>query len=185
MSRFPSRRGLRRERWRLLPLGLAAAVVLSGCATRYKSNVVPDCLNTDTLVLMAQSVPSAEMVPCIETTPAGWTFETIDIRDGHSFFALDSDRAGDRAVRVTLRRSCNVAGATEIVSDEPGTRRFERVESVLRAYRGVRTYQFPGGCVTYRFDFERRGLALVNEVSLAIGFASRQEVARQARLPSL
>jgi hypothetical protein len=166
-------------------LGLIGLAVLSGCATRYKSNVVPDCRNTETLVLMAQSVPTAEMVPCIVTMPAGWTFETIDIRDGHSFFALDSDRAGDRAVRVTLRRSCNVAGATEIGSDEPGTQRFERVESVLRAYRGVRTYEFPGGCVTYRFDFERRGLALVNEVSLAIGFASRQEVARQARLPSL
>ena len=174
-----------RQRYRLLPLGLLGLVVLSGCATRYKSNVVPDCRNTETLVLMAQSVPTAQRVPCIQSVPAGWTFETIDIRDGHSFFALDSDRAGDRAVRVTPRRSCDVSSATEVVSDEPGTRRYERVESVLRAYRGVRTYQFPGGCVTYRFDFERRGLALVNEVSLAIGFVTRQEVARQARLPSL
>jgi hypothetical protein len=173
------------SRHRLLLLGLVGVAVLPGCATRYKSNVVPDCRNTETLVLMAQSVPTAQLVPCIETMPAGWTFETIDIRDGHSFFALDSDRAGDRAVRVTLRQSCNVSGATEIGSDEPGTRRFERVESVLRAGQGVRTYEFPGGCVTYRFDFRRRGLALVNEVSLAIGFATREEVARQARLPSL
>ncbi len=180
-----SRRELRQGRYRLLPLGLAVAVVLSGCATRYKSNVVPDCRNTETLVLMAQSVSTAALVPCIRAMPAGWTFETIDIRDGHSFFALDSDRAGDRAVRVTLRPACDVSGATEIVTDGPGTRRYERVESVLREYRGVRAYQFPGGCVTYRFDFSRRGLALVNEVSLALGFVSRDEVARRARLSSL
>jgi hypothetical protein len=175
----------RRQARALLPIGLVGLLLLTGCATRYKGNVVPTCRNTETLVLMAQSVPSAQLVPCIGNMPAGWTFETIDIRNGRSFFALDSDRAGDRAVRVTFRRACDVAGATEIATDEPGTRRYERVESVLRAYRGVRTYRFPGGCVTYRFDFERRGLALVNEVSLAIGFASRQEVARQARLPSL
>ncbi len=173
------------RRNRLVPLGVAAALLLSGCATRYKSNVIPECRNTDTLVLIAQSVPSAQLVPCIETMPAGWSFETIDVRDGRAFFALDSDRAGDRAVRVTLLPDCDVSGATEIVTDEPGTRRYERVESVLREYRGVRTYLFTGGCVTYRFDFSRRGLALVNEVSLAIGFVSRAEVARQARLPSV
>ena len=168
-----------------LAIGLVAALLVSGCATRYKSSVMPDCRNTRTLVLMAQSVPSADRVPCIANLPAGWTFETIDIRNGKSFFALDSDRAGDRAVRVTLRPSCDVSGATEIVSDEPGTQRLERVESVLREYRGVRSYRFPGGCVTYRFEFSRRGLALVNEVSLAVGFVSREEVARRARLPSL
>ena len=160
-------------------------LLLSGCATRYKSNVLPDCRNSETLVLMAQSVPSAELVPCLENLPAGWSFETIDIRNGKSFFALDSDRAGDRAVRVSLRTRCDVSGATEIVSDELGTRRYERVESVVSEYRGVRTYQFPGGCVTYQFEFARRGLALVNEVSLAIGFASRSEVARQAGLDAV
>ena len=175
---------------RRTPLAQALAsslllLLLAGCATRYKSSVEPDCRNAQTLVLMAQSVPSAELVPCIERMPAGWSLETIDIRNGKSFFALDSDRAGDRAVRVTLRPRCDVAGATEIVTDEPGARRYERVESVVSEYRGVRTYQYPGGCVTYRFEFARRGLALVNEVSLAIGFVSRAEVARQARLGSV
>ena len=164
---------------------VVALVLLPACATRYKSNVFPGCRNTETLVLMAQSVPTAKRVPCIDNMPAGWSFETIDVRNGRSFFALDSDRAGDRALRVTLLPSCEVSGATEIVTDEPGTRRYERVESVLRQYRGVRIYLFDGGCVTYRFDFSRRGLALVNEVSLAIGFRSRDEVARQGGLPSL
>ncbi len=165
--------------------GAVAVVLLVGCAARYKSSVRPTCRNAETLALMAQSVPSAEQVPCIASLPAGWTVKTIDIRNGRSYFSLDSDRAGDRAVQVTLRSSCDVSGATEIVSDEPGMTRHERVESVVREYRGVRIYKFAGGCVTYRFDFDRRGLALVNEVSLALGFLSRADVARQAKLPSL
>ncbi len=163
-----------------------AVLAASGCATRYKSSVAPECrTNSETLALMAQSVPTAAQVPCIAVLPAGWSFRTIDVRNGRSSFSLDSDRAGDRAVQVTLRARCDVSGATEIVSDEPGLARYERVESVVSEYRGVRLYVFPGGCVTYRFEFERRGLALVNEVSLALGFLSRAEVARQARLPIL
>lgn len=168
-----------------LAVAAAAGLLLPGCATRYKSSVAPGCRNAETLVLMAQAVPTAEQVPCIANLLAGWTFQTIDIRNGRSYFTLDSDRAGDRAVQVTLRKSCDVSGATEIVSDEPGMSRHERVESVVREYRGLRIYRFTGGCVTYRFEFDRLGLALVNEVSLALGFRPRSEVTRQAGLPSL
>jgi hypothetical protein len=166
-------------------LALAALLVgssLAACAARYMADVAPDCRKAETLVLMAQSVPSAEQVPCIDALPAGWTFEDLNIRRGTSSFSLDSDRAGHRAIVVRLFASCPVGRATEIASDEVGTRRFERVESVVGEYRGTRYYLFDGGCVTYRFDFSRRGLALVNEVSLAIGFISREKVADLAKL---
>lgn len=162
----------------LAALVLGASV--TACAARYKPALAPGCHKTDSLVLMAQSVPSAQQVPCIASLPAGWTFEDLDIRRGTSSFSLDSDRAGHRAVEVRLFPSCRVAGATEIASDEVGTRRFERVESVVGEYRGTRYYVFDGGCVTYRFNFSRQGLAFVNEVSLAIGFISRQEIAQIA-----
>jgi hypothetical protein len=165
---------------------LAALVLgssLVGCAARYKPALAPGCRKSETLVLMAQSVPSAELVPCIANLPAGWRFEDLDVRRGTSSFSLDSDRAGDRAVVVRLFASCRTTGATEIASDEVGTRRLERVESVVGEYQGTRYYQFEGGCVTYRFDFGRQGLALVNEVSLAIGFISREEIADLAEVP--
>ena len=167
-------------------VALAALVLgssVAGCAARYKPALAPGCRKSETLVLMAQSVPSADLVPCIANLPAGWRFEDLDVRRGTSSFGLDSDRAGDRAVVVRLFPTCRVAGATEIASDEVGTRRFERVESVVGEYRGTRYYLFPGGCVTYRFDFERQGLALVNEVSLAVGFITREEIADLAKLP--
>jgi hypothetical protein len=171
--------------WRPVVAALVVVASLSGCASRYKASLAPGCRKTATLVLLAQSVPSADRVPCIATLPAGWTFRDIEVRRGHSTFTLGSDRAGDHALDVDLVTSCDVRGATQIASDEPGTRRYERVRSVVGAYKGTRSYLFPGGCVTYRFNFSRSGLALVNEVSLAVGFVSRAEVARLASLPSV
>ncbi len=179
----------------LVPLAVVVLVAsaLTGCATRYKASLAPGCRKTETLVLMAQSVPTATEIPCISALPAGWSFRDIDVRSGRSTFDLDSDRAGDRSVVVTLRESCPGAqGAdatpresTEISTDERVARRFEKVESVVDGYRGTRFYVFPGGCVTYEFRFARQGLALVNEVSLALGFVGRGEVARLASLTSV
>ena len=59
-----------------------------------------------------------------------------------------------------------------------GTRRYERVRSLVSGYRGTRFYLFPGGCVTYDFNFSTRGQALVNEVSLALGFVTRSQVSQ-------
>ena len=94
----------------------------------------------------------------------------------HTNRSLDSDRAGISAVKVHLRRNCDLEGATEIPSDEPDTRRFERIISVVDDFQAVRSYSFEGGCITYRFDFDRQGRALVNEVSVAIGFIDRSAV---------
>ncbi len=172
-----------RRRVALAVAALVTATSLAGCAARYKPAVAPGCHTTDTLVLMAQSVPSADRVPCIANLPAGWKFDDLDVRRGTSSFSLDSDRAGHRAVVVRLFPSCRPSRATEIASDEAGTQRLERVESVVGEYRGIRYYIFDGGCVTYRFEFGQAGLAFVNEVSLAIGFISREEIAELAKLP--
>ncbi len=156
---------------------LALALVTGSCGTA-ASHADPTCVpkGPDTLILMAQSVPSAEKVPCISSYPAGWHFASMKIASGGSHFTLDSDRAGISAVRVSLQPRCDVTGATEIPSDEPGARRFERILSVVNDFRAVRLYQFEGGCVTYRFNFDRQGRALVNEVSVAIGFISRSAI---------
>ena len=129
----------------------------------------------------AQSVPTATKVPCIASYPAGWHFASLKVSNGESRFTLDSDRAGISAVRVSLLPRCDLEGATEIASDEPGTRRFERIISVVNDFKAVRSYAFDGGCITYRFDFDRQGRALVNEVSVAIGFIDRSAVAELVR----
>ncbi len=165
----------------LAPLLATAA----GCGT-ITQRMAPTCVarGADTLLLMAQSVPTASLVPCIAGYPAGWHFTSVDVRNGRSVFVLDSDRAGTSALRVGFSGRCDVSGATEIPTDEPGTRRFERILSVQDGFRAVRSYQFDGGCATYRLNFRNRSQALANEVSVAVSFTSRAalEEATRARL---
>lgn len=163
---------------RRVVLLLAVVVLASGCG-RVRSEAAPTCVpkGADTLVLLAQAVPRATKIPCIASYPAGWHFASMSVRNGEARFTLDSDRAGISAVKVHLYPSCDLEGATEIPSDEPGTRRFERIISVVDGFKAIRSYSFEGGCITYTFDFDRQGRALVNEVSVAIGFMDRSAVA--------
>ncbi len=179
---------MRGARCAAVPGTALAALLLSGCVAPASSLIgqVPACSVGDEgaaasgVVLMAQSVPTASQVPCVEGLPIGWQFSGLDARNGSSRFWLDSDRDGARAIEVQLTESCDTTGATEIPSDRDDMRRLERVTEVSPQYLGRRYYLFDGGCVTYRFDFERQGLALVNEVSLAVGFVSRSEIAGAA-----
>jgi hypothetical protein len=139
----------------------------------------PTCSDNPTLVLMAQSVPDATLIPCVRGLPTGWDIGRLVIRDGHSRFTLDSDRAGIGAVSVLFEPGCDGSGATRIPSDEVGTTRYERVEEVFTAYRGARYYLYPGGCTTYTFRFPAPSRAIINEVSLSVSFVSRAEVAAE------
>jgi hypothetical protein len=105
------------------------------------------------MILSAQAVPSAALLPCIAALPAGWSIGGSDIASGKASFWLDSDRAGPRAVTVTLTATCDTSGAQQIPSDQPGTRRFEHRLSLAPQFSSLRFYTFPGGCVTYRFSF--------------------------------
>ena len=162
---------MRRRLWAVVA---TLAVLVTGCAG-VEDHAAPTCVpkGADSLTLFAQAVPSATKIPCISSYPAGWHFASMSVRNGEGRFTLDSDRAGISAVKVHLRRNCDLEGATEIPRDEPDTRRFERIISVVDDFQAVRSYSFEGGCITYRFDFDRQGRALVNEVSVAIGFIDR------------
>jgi hypothetical protein len=169
---------------RLLPL-LVACVLLAGCggpvAGGFLSPRQPACRyqgrpGTGLLVLMAQAVPTATQLPCVELLPAGWSVSDIFVRNGRVRFALDSDRVGMHAVEVVLQQFCTLGRATRVPSDHPGTRRYQEVISIEpgRRYRGAVYYLFPGGCVTYRLDFRSDEQARpMGEVSLALGFVPR------------
>lgn len=130
------------------------------------------------LTLQAQSVPSASLVPCLESLPLGWSFRSLDVKDGSSRLTMDSDRAGVEAAHATLTSSCDISGSTEVPTDEAGTRRFERITALRNRFTGFRYYTFEGGCVTYSFNFAGVGrTALAEEVSLAFGFVGRDDIA--------
>jgi hypothetical protein len=143
----------------------------------------PECRSPgETLALEAQSVPTAEFVPCIAALPLGWSFRAASIRSGSSRIYLDSDRADGKRFSVELSSSCDVTGATQVPTDEPGTERYERVRLDDERYAGTRYYRFGGGCVTYHFDFEGTGrTALAEEASLAMSLYRRADGAALLR----
>jgi len=173
---------------RRLLLAAVACLVLAGCGEPVTGGFFtarePVCRyqgrqGTTLVVLMAQAVPTASQLPCIELLPAGWSVSDIFVRNGRVRFSLDSDRVGMHAVQVVLEQFCTLGNVTRVPSDQPGTRRYQEVISIEpgRRYRGAVYYLFPGGCVTYRLDFRSDEQARpLTEVSLALGFVPRDEV---------
>jgi membrane-associated phospholipid phosphatase len=160
----PPRRPIALQRWGTRRVVLAAAVLAAAVialwvsVTAFKPAAAigaypPVCGTGDSMILSAQAVPSAAKLPCIAALPSGWTVLTTDISNGQTRFWLDSDRAGGRAVTITLTATCDTSGAQRVPSDQPGAARFERPLSLQPRFTLVRMYTFAGGCVTYRFSF--------------------------------
>jgi tRNA A-37 threonylcarbamoyl transferase component Bud32 len=139
----------------------------------------PDCGHGNLMVLMAQSVPSATSVPCLATRPAGWQLGGVQIRNNRGRFWLDSDRAGNHALEVTLLRpqDCSVSGASEVPSDVAGMRRFEQPQQLPPELRTTRYYLFPGGCIVYEFSSDAGDDAsFIFAGASAVGFQPRDEL---------
>lgn len=141
----------------VLPGCIRVGGTLSGDLVACKEG--DDATPSNGVVLMAQAVPTASWVPCLEGMPLGWHFSSMDVDRGSARFWLDSDRDGLHAIEVRLTGSCPTAGATEIPSDRPEMRRLERVSQVTPLYIGRRYYLFDGGCITvvFRLSGENRG----------------------------
>ncbi|SEL31543.1 hypothetical protein SAMN04515665_11121 [Blastococcus sp. DSM 46786] len=129
------------------------------------------------VVLMAQSVPSAGWVPCLEAMPLGWDLAGLEADETSARFWLDSDRDGVRALEVALTASCDTTAATEIPSEREGMRRWERVGQVSPRYVGTRYYVFAGGCVSvlFRLSGENRSEPLA-VATQGIGAVTRDQV---------
>jgi tRNA A-37 threonylcarbamoyl transferase component Bud32 len=139
------------------------------------------CSNLEPLWLMAQSVPSASLVPCVESQLPGWTVANVAVNDGRSVITFDHDRAGAAAVVARMAAAaCETNGTAERPSQEPGVRRFERVERLAGAFSATWYDQFPGGCVTYRLHSTTDPTGqFANEVRSLLGFTTRAQL-RQA-----
>jgi hypothetical protein len=155
--------------------GVLALLLLPGCGGAPQAPCEGE--GAEILFLAAQGIPSATYVPCIAQFPVGWTFGGSEARSGLFRFWLDSDRAGAQAVEVILERTCDTGGAVEVPSP-PGVpvevQRFEKPLSLRPHFALDRFDVFPGGCVTYRFEFVTGAApALVFEVNEALGFVPR------------
>jgi hypothetical protein len=139
-----------------------------------------DCARLEPLWLLAQSVPSASLVPCVETRLPGWTVANVAVNDGRSVIILDHDRAGAAAVVARMAAACDPAGEVKTPAPEPGVRRFVQEELLAGAFSATWYDQFPGGCVIYRLHSatDPKG-QFANEAPQVLGFTTREQL-RQA-----
>ncbi len=112
----------------------------------------PACGTNDVMILMAQAVPTATAVPCVQSMPAGWEASEVTVRRGRGRFSLLTD---DHRVEVMLRPpgACSEVAGDEVPSDELDMRRFEQPTQLTAARCGSRRRtSSAGACVTYEFD---------------------------------
>ena len=182
------------QRWSVRRVGLALAILAATVIAAYASAqalkpagnpgaFAPTCGTGHSIILAAQAVPSAALVPCVAALPAGWQVGfPADVASGHATFQLDSGQAGGGAVTVTLSATCDLADTTQVLSDQPGTRRFDHLLSPHPQFAELRFYTFPGGCITYRFISAPSASSLfAGAVHGAVGFMPRAALVNYIR----
>jgi tRNA A-37 threonylcarbamoyl transferase component Bud32 len=132
------------------------------------------CTDPEPLWLVAQSVPSASLVPCLGPLPEGWDLAKMTVNDGRSVITLH-DRLGLGTVVVRLTADCDVGGASLVPPVQPEVRRYLRTEGVAPQYSATRFEVFPGGCVTTRLTVPDVHQARVtSQAGALLGLTSRQ-----------
>jgi len=157
------------------------SVTLGACTSFVVQGAVPRCSAgdevSDELILEAQSVPSARLLPCLAELPPDWMVTEFRIQDGETSIALAHEAAGGVA-RATLTEDCDTSDATEEFSGRENTRLFVTLSRVGEdALVGTDYYTFAGGCVTYSFELRGEGKgALHAEARSALDFTPRSAV---------
>lgn len=156
-------------------LALAAVLPTAGCAALDPAG--PRCGSVSRLALVAQSVPGAAYVPCVDELPTGWRVTRFEAERGRTAISLLSDRADGRAVDVVLAESCARAGATPVPPRTTGGRTYLRLHGIAGSYAGDMYDVFPGGCVSYAFDFTRGPhIGLMEDLFAAVELMPRRQL---------
>ena len=138
---------------RALLIGLAVtSLAATGCSTDETILGKPTC--PEDLVLVAQSVPDAALVPCFEGLPGGWTVSSVSIGHNGTAVKFDSDRAGFGAATFSYTGHCDVAGIGRLPSEQDDVEVYEEIEQLAGGLESTRYFVFSRGCVTARFDFD-------------------------------
>jgi hypothetical protein len=163
-----------------VPAALVVALAAPACSPT-SANAPPCGRPGNQWILAAQAVPSATFLPCVDELPAGWMVSAARFERGSYTAWFDSDRAGPRALELTLTRSCDTSGAVDVpaVDVPPGVRTQEKPISLSPRFEADRYLTFEGGCVTqrYRFSFDAPA-TLALEVQQSLDVVARGVVRR-------
>jgi hypothetical protein len=131
----PARRPIAVQRWSVRRVVLIAASLLllllgglTGVALFFPTRgtvTTPTCGTGQAMQLMAQAVPGATRLPCVDDLPIGWSVGSAETIRGTATFEVGVGGGTDSPVTVTLTRSCPAP------------------------VEGIEQTPIDGGCVTY------------------------------------
>jgi hypothetical protein len=108
---------------------------------------------------------------------SGWKSTSFKAVSGHARFVLVPSAVGGQSVPVQLVHACDISGAPPTTPRAAGVRTYRSLQSITPRYKGTLYDVFPGGCVTYEFDFARGPhIALSEEFQASVGLMSRSEL---------
>jgi tRNA A-37 threonylcarbamoyl transferase component Bud32 len=177
------------QRWSLRRVGLLAAMVLllvlvfqQGLGVDYNEPVATPtrvgnlaCTDLEPQWLLAQSVPSASLVPCLHSLPVGWMVGNVTINNGRSVIPLNHDRAGTGVLVLRLTAHCDIRGAAQVSSDQAQVQRYQRIDRQAPRFEATRFDRFPGGCVTAQSAVPAANRAeIASQLATIVGYTSRQ-----------
>jgi hypothetical protein len=175
-----TRGGRRNRAWALAFISLVPMFAATACTGPVAG--APRCGSIERVAIIAQSVPSTSHVSCIIDLPAGWSTGQLRVQNGLTRFVLVSDRAPGHPVTVDVGKECAIANATPIAPRTPGGRTYLWLRQIDPRYAGTMYDVFPGGCVSYRFDFARGPhIALMAQIQSIVGLVARTDLRRELR----
>jgi membrane-associated phospholipid phosphatase/tRNA A-37 threonylcarbamoyl transferase component Bud32 len=120
----PARPRITIQRWTAHRVGLLTATLLGGVAGTYlvwsiifghdSRDVAPPTCGSATELLVAQSVPSAVVVPCLRSDAGGLEVITAEIEAGRTAFTVATIEHG--VVTVTVSAECGQAATRTVVA---------------------------------------------------------------------
>ena len=160
---------------RVAVIAVLAVLAATSCSVE-ESLTPPQCFGGSSLIA-AQSVPTAQLLPCFGGLPEGWSFATVMVNQSGTVVTLDSDRAGEGAATLRFEESCDVGRAASLPSPFEDVEHFEEIEQLQPSFRAHSYLRFDGGCVTWAFDFEK-GASATESVALeeVLEFVTREDV---------
>jgi hypothetical protein len=137
----------------------------------------PLCGRSSPMTLMAESVPSASLIPCVSSLPVGWSFITFIADERHASFALEREIDEGGLAEIGLHRRCDTTGFVRQETDRSDVDEFARISA--DPPRSAWLFVFDGGCASVRVALPsgKPSIAPGDAVHDAIGFVPRRAVA--------
>jgi hypothetical protein len=149
---------------------------------------VDRCVRDSQVLLLAQSVPTAQAVPCFTGFVDDWVPVEDQVDDTGASFRLHTTELGGATWTLEFSATCQPDPAAQPVPWEeaggpPGIEVSQTVDQRDRSYREVDWFRFPGGCVRSEIEVAvrlDRGRVFA-DVDEMLRFVSRADLDAEVR----